>query len=401
MGENSQKDTGLSLASRLVHSDDGISTHRAVAPAMHVSTTFRYSDNPDMLQPEVFVDSETKADDFQPNAPLDSHVYSRYTTPNTTRLEAILTSVLGGKALTYASGLSAFHMMLVRINPKRIAIGEGYHGCHGVIDILGRLTGLQKLPLDCDPSELQPGDVIHVETPLNPTGEARDLQYYADKAHAVGAYLTVDATFAPPPLQDPFAHGADVVVHSGTKYFGGHSDMLCGVLALSPRLPQDEWFAPMLMEGWLGLRSMRTMELRVLRQSKTATDLVAWLAAEIKDPASAVGKVVDHVKHASLQPEAADETSWLRRQMPGGYGPVFSLAMKSEAVAKRLPSKLRLFHHATSLGGVESLIEWRAMTDKAVERNLLRVSIGVEALEDLKADFEQAFAELATEVEKE
>ncbi len=323
-----------------------------------------------------------------------------------------MTSVLGGKALTYASGLSAFHMMLVRINPKRTAIGEGYHGCHGIIDIQARLTGLQKLPLDCDPSELQPGDIIHVETPLNPTGEARDLQYYADKAHAAGAYLTVDATFAPPPLQDPFAHGADVVMHSGTKYFGGHSDMLCGVLALSPRLPQDDWFRPMLyerailgsvmgsMEGWLGLRSMRTMELRVLRQSRTATDLVAWLAAEVKDPASAVGEVVDHVKHASLQPEAADETSWLRRQMPGGYGPVFSLAMKSEAVAKRLPSKLRLFHHATSLGGVESLIEWRAMTDKMVARNLLRVSIGVEALEDLKADFEQAFAELAAEVAK-
>ncbi|KAM3542684.1 hypothetical protein ARSEF1564_004424 [Beauveria bassiana] len=401
MNEQAQEDRGLSLASRLVHGDDGISTHRAVAPAMHVSTTFRYNDNPEMLEPEVYVN---------PDAPLDSHVYSRYTSPNTTRLEAILTSVLGGKALTYASGLSAFHMMLVRINPKRIAIGDGYHGCHGIIGIQSRLTGLQKLPLDCDPSELQPGDIIHVETPLNPTGEARDLQYYADKAHAVGAYLTVDATFAPPPLQDPFAHGADLVMHSGTKYFGGHSDMLCGVLALSPRLPFDDWYPAMVydrailgcvmgsMEGWLGLRSMRTMELRVLRQSKTATDLVGWLAAQVKDPESPVAKVVDHVKHASLQPEAADESSWLRRQMPGGYGPVFALAMKSEAVAKRLPSKLRLFHHATSLGGVESLIEWRAMTDKTVARNLLRVSIGVEALEDLKADFEQAFAKLAAEV---
>lgn len=367
---------------------------------MHVSTTFRYTDNPELLQPEVYVN---------PDAPLDSHVYSRFTNPNSTRLEAILTSVLGGKALTYASGLSAFHMMLVRINPKRIAIADGYHGCHGIIDIQSRLTGLKKLPLDCEASDLQPGDIIHVETPLNPTGEARDLQYYADKAHAAGAYLTVDATFAPPPLQDPFAHGADIVMHSGTKYFGGHSDMLCGVLALSPRLPLDDWFPTMLyerailgcvmgsMEGWLGLRSMRTMELRVLRQSKTATAIVAWLAEQIKDPASPVFKVVDHVKHASLQPEAADENSWLRRQMPGGYGPVFSLAMKSEAMARRLPSKLRLFHHATSLGGVESLIEWRAMTDKTVARNLLRVSIGVEAEEDLKADIEQAFTKLAAE----
>lgn len=323
----------------------------------------------------------------------------------------MLTSVLGGRALTYASGLAAFHMMLVRINPKRIAIGEGYHGCHGIIDILARLTGLQKLPLDCDPSELQPGDVVHVETPLNPTGEARDLQFYADKAHKAGAYLTVDATFAPPPLQDPFKHGADVVMHSGTKYFGGHSDMLCGVLALSPKLDKvDEWFDHMLherailgpvmgsMEGWLGLRSMRTMELRVLRQSQTATELVAWLAEQVKDASSPVGKVVDHVKHASLQPAAAEEDGWLRKQMPRGYGPVFSLWMKDESVAKKLPGKLHLFHHATSLGGVESLIEWRAMTDRFVDKRLLRVSVGLEALEDMKADFEQAFAKLAAEV---
>lgn len=302
-------------------------------------------------------------------------------------------------------------MMLVRINPKSIAIGDGYHGCHGIIDIQHRLTGLRKLPLDCDASELQPGDIIHVETPLNPTGEARDLQYYADKAHKAGAYLTVDATFAPPPLQDPFAHGADVVMHSGTKYFGGHSDMLCGVLALRPGL-DEEWLAKMLyermvigsvmgsMEGWLGLRSMRTMELRVRRQSATATALVAWLAERVRDADSPVGKVLDHVKHASLQPEAADEAGWLRRQMPGGYGPVFALWMKSEEVARRLPSKLTLLHHATSLGGVESLIEWRAMTDRGVDRRLLRVSIGVEGLEDIKADFEQAFASLAAETEK-
>lgn len=341
-------------------------------------------------------------------APQDSHVYSRHTNPNTTRLEALLTSALGGKAITYASGLSAFHMMLVRINPKSIAIGQGYHGCHNIIDIQSRLTGLKKLSIDCDPSELQPGDIIHIETPLNPTGEARDLQYYADKAHKAGAYLTVDATFAPPPLQNPFAHGADVVMHSGTKYIGGHSDMLCGVLALSPKLAAD-WYDTLIyermilgsvlgsLEGWLGLRSMRTLELRVLRQSKTATDLVAWFVSQLGDSSSPVGQVVEYVKHASLQPEAAEEGSWLRKQMPGGYGPVFALGLKSEALAKQLPSKLNLFHHATSLGGVESLIEWRAMTDKTVDRNLLRVSIGVEGIEDIKADFEQAFAKLAAE----
>ncbi|KAF4504946.1 hypothetical protein G6O67_006951 [Ophiocordyceps sinensis] len=384
----------LALASRAVHADDHVAAHRAVAPAMHVSTTFRYTDDPDQLDPDDLVD---------PSAPLDSHVYSRETAPNTARLEAILASILGGPSLSYASGLAAFHAMLVRINPRRIAIGEGYHGCHGVIRILSRLTGLEQLPLDCDASDLGPGDVVHVETPLNPVGEARNLELYAQKAHKAGAYLTVDATFAPPPLQDPFAHGADVVMHSGTKYFGGHSDMLCGILTLRPGL---DWIDDLRrertvlgsvmgsFEGWLGLRSLRTLELRVMRQSATATALVSWLSGQLADASTPAASLVDRVQHASLQPEAAQQDSWLRRQMPRGYGAVFAVWMKDEGSAKRLPSKLRLFHHATSLGGVESLIEWRAMSDRGVDRRLLRLSIGVEDAEDLREDLRQGLEAL-------
>ncbi|KAI9171363.1 putative trans-sulfuration enzyme [Paramyrothecium foliicola] len=390
----------LSLATRSVHADDHISAHRAVAPAIHTSTTFRYSDDPNLLQPPENYDSE---------APKDSHIYSRISNPNTTRLEAVLTSILGGPSVTYGSGLSAFHAMLVHLNPKRIAIGDGYHGCHGVIRVLSRLTGLQQLPLDCDPSELQPGDVVHVETPLNPTGEARNLKYYADKAHAAGAYLTVDATFAPPPLLDPFAFGADIVMHSGTKYIGGHSDMLCGVVTVNPK--HETWLSGLLadrvyigsvmgsLEGWLGLRSLRTMELRVKRQSETATALVQWLAGHLGDPSNPVGAVVDRVLHASLQPEARQEGSWLRQQMPVGYGPVFAIIMKDAAIAKRLPSKLQFFHHATSLGGTESLIEWRRMSDEGVDPRLLRVSVGVEGFEDLKRDLQDAFEALRKDKE--
>lgn len=298
--------------------------------------------------------------------------------------------------------------MLVHLNPRRIAIGDGYHGCHGVIKVLSRLSGLKQLPLDCDDSELQAGDVIHVETPLNPTGEARNLQYYADKARRTGAYLTVDATFAPPPLQDPFAFGADVVMHSGTKYFGGHSDMLCGVLAVRP--DKEDWAKALLLdrlvigsvmgsfEGWLGIRSLRTLELRVRRESETATALVTWLATQLRDPSSVVGSTVEKIQHASLQDEAAVEGSWLRKQMPEGYGPVFALWLKNQELTKRLPSKLHLFQHATSLGGVESLIEWRAMSDAGVDKRLLRVSIGVEGFEDLKQDLLQGFEALKSEI---
>jgi cystathionine beta-lyase/cystathionine gamma-synthase len=297
--------------------------------------------------------------------------------------------------------------MLVHLNPKRIVIGDGYHGCHGVIRILTRITGLKQLSLDFDPAELEAGDVVHIETPLNPTGEARDLQYYADIAHAAGAYLSVDATFAPPPLLDPFAFGADIVLHSGTKYIGGHSDMLCGVLAVNPkhvdwldRLLGDRVYLGSVMgslEGWLGLRSVRSLELRVKRQSETATALVQWLSSQLKDSSSAVSAVVDKVLHASLQPEASVEGSWLRKQMPSGYGPVFAILMKETELAKRLPSKLHLFHHATSLGGAESLIEWRRMSDNTVDPRLLRVSIGIEGFEDLKEELHNAFEELKKE----
>ncbi|CAK7244112.1 MAG: hypothetical protein STHCBS139747_005647 [Sporothrix thermara] len=400
----------LSRATRAVHADDYINSHRAVAPPLQVSTTFRYNDDPTQLR---------AWDNVDPHAPYDSHVYSRDSAPNTTRFEALLSDLIGQPALTYASGMAAFHAMIVFLNPRRVAIGAGYHGCHGVLDVMKKLNGLEKLDLmsDADLAQLQPGDVVHVETPLNPTGEARDLTYYARIARDRGCYLTVDATFAPPPLLDPFQWGADMVMHSGSKYFGGHSDILCGVLAVNRKHIRDpashdvkeNWIAGMRqerlviggvmgsLEGWLGVRSMRTLELRVERQSSSAAQLVAWLAAEQKKENSLVSQVVERIYHASLQPEAADASSWLRQQMPRGFGPVFSIVLRNETQARRLPSKLELFHHATSLGGVESLIEWRAMTDPHVDRRLLRVSIGVEGWEDIQADLERAFAALVAE----
>lgn len=402
----------LSLSSLSVHADDYISAHRAVAPPLHVSTTFKYNRDPSQLR---------TWDNTDPNAPFDSHIYSRDSAPNTTRLEAVLSALLGGPVVTYSSGLAAFHALLVFLNPKRIAITGGYHGCHGVIDLMHKLTGLQTVSLesvDADEDGLQPGDVIHVETPLNPTGEARDLAYYATKARARGCYLTVDATFAPPPLLEPFRWGVDMVMHSGTKYFGGHSDMLCGVLAVRPDNsssgdgPENraaEWIRGLRMErlflgsvmgsleGWLGVRSVRTLELRVERQSASATKLVGWLADEVRKEGSVVARVVGRLQHASLQPEATVEGSWLRQQMPKGWGPVFSISTKEEEAARRLPSKLHLFHHATSLGGVESLIEWRAVSDKSVAKTVLRVSVGVEAWEDLREDLLQGFQALLDE----
>ena len=349
----------------------------------------------------------------------DKHIYSRLTSPNTTRLEAVLSTVLGGHALTYSSGLAAIHAALVFLNPKRISIGDGYHGSHGVIGLHQKMSGTQKLPLACPAGDLHAGDVIHLETPLNPTGEARNIAAYARKAHSRGAYLVVDATFGPPSLQDPFKWGADVVMHSGSKYIGGHSDMLCGVLAVQ----RKEWFWRLWhervylgstmgsLEGWLGVRSLRTLELRVQRQSQSAGSLVSWLDSLLRPEApgalaaasdaslssgnsALVRKTVERVQHASLQAQHMD---WLSKQMPHGFGPVFALWMKNETFAQRLPSKLALFQHATSLGGVESLIEWRQMSDAGCDGRILRVSVGIENWQDLRDDLMQSFKALAEE----
>lgn len=307
----------------------------------------------------------------------------------------MLTSLIGAPTLVYASGLAALHALFVHLNPRAIAIGSGYHGAHAIVSLLSRLTGLRILTLE-QLDELEKGDVVHVETPVNPTGEARDIAYYVRRARERDAYVTVDATFAPPPLQDPFIWGADAVMHSGTKYFGGHSDLLLGTVSTR----HEDWIQGLRedravlgatvgsLEGWLGLRSLRTLELRVRRQSASAEKLVRWLEDERKKDGP-VGQVVAQVKHASLQDEA-----WVRQQMPNGFGPVFAILLRDEEKAKALPSKLELFHHATSLGGVESLIEWRAMSDESVDRRLLRISVGVEDEADLRADLLAGFEAL-------
>ncbi|KAF5707342.1 cystathionine beta-lyase [Fusarium globosum] len=394
----------LSTATQAVHADDVLNNVDDVAPPIHVAATFRYPRNPERMR-------EHHERPSYPVLEVGEHCYSRQSTPGLSRLEAVLSSVLGQPCLAYSSGLAAFHALLIMLKPRSVSIGAGYHGCHGTLELYARSSGTQILSLDCAVDQLGSGDLIHLETPVNPTGKAFDIQYYADRAHSRGAYLSVDSTFAPPPLQDAFIQGADIVMHSGTKYIGGHSDFLCGILAVKGGSPGDEWLQQLhrdrlylgsVMAGfdsWLATRSIRTLEMRVLKQSQSAEVIVSalrlGLVGSCRQPPSIglseketkiIQKVVKEVHHASLQDEANIEGSWLRKQMPRGYGPVFSLTLHKVEYARNLPSKLILFHHATSLGGVESLIEWRTMTDSTVTKDFLRISIGVEDPGDLLAD---------------
>ncbi|OOF98080.1 hypothetical protein ASPCADRAFT_164298 [Aspergillus carbonarius ITEM 5010] len=379
-------------STRALHADDPFNRVTDVAPPIHMSTTYRFPDDPESLVPSVDPVEEFDGKNF---------IYSREFAPNATRFEAVLSSLIHGHAISYSTGLAALQAALVLLNPRRISVGEGYHGSHEVISIISRLSGLQKLPLDCPSESLNKGDVILLETPINPLGTSFSIEEYAKKAHSRGAYLIVDSTFGPPGLQDPFHWGADLVLHSGSKYFGGHSDLLCGVLATQ----RKDWEKQLLedrmalgsiignMEAWLGLRSLRTLEVRVQRASQGCGNLVAWLEKALNVPSPDSGSdegivqsVLQKIFHTSLQDEP-----WVRKQMPNGFGPVFSVVLRNEDYARRLPSKLALFQHATSLGGVESLIEWRAMSDSRVDRKLLRLSIGLENWEDLGNDLLGAF----------
>lgn len=418
-----------------IHADDHLNQTTDVAPPIHLSTTYRYPSSPSALAPVPADTDPSAAALLSPTAPL---IYSRVAASNFNRLETLLApllfpahaadptalSRLAVHVITYSSGLAAFHALLVRLAPRVIALSGGYHGIHGVVSLHARLHGLRTVDLHApdaawDAAGLGPGDLVHLETPLNPTGEASSIAAFAARAHGRGALLSVDATFGPPGLQDPFAWGADVVLHSGTKYIGGHSDLLCGVLAttavgevggkLAVGLRADRVFLGSVMgglEGWLGVRSLRTLELRVGRQSQNAEELVRWLDgcvnggraadqdAQAEAEAEVVRRCVNRVQHASLQRE---DMGWLKQQMPNGFGPVFAIWMRDPAAARALPSKLKLFHHATSLGGVESLIEWRRMTDHDVDERLLRVSVGVEDWRDLKADLAAGLRALVEE----
>jgi len=331
----------------------------------------------------------------------ERHVYSRYSADAVIRAEQVLSKITNGFALLYSSGLASAFAALTYYQPKRIAITDGYHGSHMTIETYKKTRpDLVLVNLD---DEYQDGDLCWLETPRNPDGIALDIKHYAEKIHAVGGKLVVDATFGPPPLQDPFKWGADLVMHSGTKYFGGHSDLLMGVLVARSReewekLWKDRTFLgtmPGSLEAWLLLRSLRTLHLRIPRQSQNATAIVQWLSKLAETPTGqefdgAPGGVVETVSHASLQ--GKDSKGWEPSiQMEGGWNATFSMKFYESAKAFKFPYLLNYFVPATSLGGVESLIEQRYQSDSRQDPKLLRLSIGVEEGEDLISDLRQAF----------
>jgi len=340
----------------------------------------------------------------------DGHIYSRISCPTQSRCECLLGALEGTEekpahCLLYSSGLAAAFAVFSHFLPKRVFITGGYHGTHQVLAQLQKISDnarYKKEPLrkakEIGP-ELQAGDLIWLETPLNPTCEVADIQSYVAVAKTAGAHVVVDGTFAPPPLQRPLLLGVDAVMHATTKSLAGHSDALGGAVCVSSaevahKLQQDRLAlgsTPGSLEVWLLMRSLRTLHLRVERQSDTATRLSAWLQEAAKDKSHVLFGLIHAVQHPSL----ASAREVASKQM-SGFGGCFALELSTEAAAKALPTALKLFRSATSLGGVESLVEWRRKWDSAISPLLLRISIGLEDFEHLRADLEQGILKVSS-----
>lgn len=341
------------------------------------------------------------------NALLTENFYSRYGSPNTRLAEAAIAQLEGAaEARLFSSGMAAALAVYRRLPPGAhvVATRRGYFS---IVAWLGEQHARGTLSVSFfDPREpetlaqlVRRGEtrLVWIETPVNPVYEVVDIAAAAKIAHAAGALLAVDSTAASPILTRPIEHGADIVHHSATKYLNGHSDVLAGVLSVrDAALPiwadiEEErkvgGAALGAFEAWLLQRGLRTLHLRVRAASANAL-----VIAERLEKHAGVGRVTypglpSHPGHAIAQ-----------KQMKGGFGGMLSFEMKGGAAAALgLVARVKLVKVATSLGGVETLIEHRRSIegpDSDVPEGLLRLSVGVEHADDIWADLEQALSAL-------
>jgi cystathionine gamma-synthase len=338
--------------------------------------------------------------------------YARTGNPTRSALEAALADLEGAEhGIAFASGLAATTTVMHLFDPgaRVVLIADVYGGVYRmtsrVYEPKGyRFTYVPAEEFDRNLASYLDSDVrmVWVETPSNPLLNVVDIALAAQAAHAAGALLAVDNTFASPYLQQPLELGADLVVHSTTKYLGGHSDLIGGFVATSDeslaerlRFLQNALGAvPGPLDAWLVLRGIKTLALRMRQHCENARAVAAFLA----DHAA-----VERVFYPGLPDHHGHEVA-LRQMRDFGGMVSFQLASEAEAVA--VAARTRLFALAESLGGVESLIEHPArMTHAstadapfAAPRNLLRLSVGIEAVGDLLADLEAALVASPTAI---
>ena len=331
-------------------------------------------------------------------------IYARYDSPTNRQAELLLAELdKGADARLFSSGLAAVSALIGSVPPGGhvVAPVAMYHGTR---DLLYRQQAQGRIQLSLidqasrearvDALARDNTDLLYVETPANPNWDLVAIDDAAADAHAVGAKLAVDSTCAPPCTCRPIEHGADIVVHSATKFLNGHSDVTAGVLITNEI--DDRWRAIDLarrfdgsvlgtFEAWMLIRGLRTLFVRFERQSANALEIANSFQTHPR---------VEDVRYPGLSKH--DGHAIAKRQMTNGFGGMLSILIKGDAEAsQRVVTRTKIWVPATSLGGVESLIEHRFSVegpDSPVPPNLLRLSAGIEDVQDLIADLDQALS---------
>jgi cystathionine gamma-synthase len=332
--------------------------------------------------------------------------YSRSGNPTRTALESCLASLESADhGVAFASGLGGVTTLMHLVSPgeRVVSVNDVYGGVYRMFSQVYEPKGYEFTFLSTE--EIGEGLAGHLddatrlvwlETPTNPLLNIIDIAAAAEAAHAKGAIVVVDNTFATPYLQRPLELGADVVLHSTTKYLGGHSDVIGGFVATNdPTIAERLRFLqkslgaiPGPFDCWLVLRGLKTLAVRMERHSENARRIAAWLDAH---------EAVERVLYPGLPSHPGHEIA--ARQMKD-FGGMISFLARSEEAAIRLVAETKIWKLAESLGGVESLIEQPARMTHAstaaspfpVPGGLVRLSVGIESADDLVADLEQAFA---------
>src|SRR5436853_4101404 len=331
--------------------------------------------------------------------------YARVANPTRTALQQCLASLESADhGIAYSSGLGAVTTLMHLIDPgQRVVLIADVYG--GVYRMTSQVYEPKGYRFDYLPAAefANLGDhladdtrMVWIETPSNPMLNVVDIRAAADAAHAAGALLAVDNTFATPYLQRPLELGADIVVHSTTKYLGGHSDVIGGFAATNdPTIAERLYFlqkslgaVPGPFDSWLVLRGIKTLAVRMRRHCDNAMAVAIWLQRHGNVERVLYPGLPTHPGHAIAARQMRD------------FGGMVSFVAQSEEEAVALVARTKLFQLAESLGGVESLIEVPArMTHAstatapfAAPPNLVRLSVGIESAEDLILDLEHALA---------
>jgi methionine-gamma-lyase len=391
--ERDEEAGGEGLQTRAIHAGKGENRTHAVTPPIWQTTTFSADSS------EHFAEIAT--------AVRPSEFYTRYGNPTHKEVEATLVALEGGEAaLLTSSGMGAIFtalMSVLKAGDHVVAQTNHYAGAMTLLDEMPRRFGVEVTLVDQTNVEgfaeaMRPTTrVVYAESPTNPLMQITDLRALSELARARGVTTVVDNTFSTPVNQRPLELGIDAVIHSATKYLGGHSDVTAGVLLSSREFVERAWHFSLLagsilspFDGWLLLRGLRTLGLRVERHNSNALALARFLEGHPKVARVYYPGLESHPQHALARAQMSGFTGMLSAELRGDF-----------RAAERFIASLRLATNAASLGGHETLIVHPAamwggymtaeqLRAKGLSDSLVRISVGLEDERDLLEDFARA-----------